>query len=71
MSAVPADGTASSAAGTIAVVAFGDPVLDVVAHVSHLYLQQLTPEAGGCLSISGAEMQELLSRPEIATDTIR
>lgn len=46
-------------------------MLDVVSHVSHEALGRLNLQAGGCVSISAEEMQQLLSLPEVGNDTVR
>lgn len=53
------------------VVGFGDPVLDVVSHISYEVLRQLNVEAGGCISVAREEMDRLLSIPDIQNNTIK
>lgn len=47
------------------VVAFGDPVLDIVVHVPFDTLARLDMEAGGCVPIQPSELEALLALPEV------
>lgn len=55
----------------IEVIGFGDPVLDIISHVSFETLRQLDVEVGGCVSISKEELDNLLSIPEVHTNITR
>lgn len=43
------------------VLGLGDPVMDIVACVSHEYLARVTTEPGGCVAVPGDTMAALLS----------
>lgn len=43
------------------VVGLGDPVMDILAHVSHDYLASVASEPGGCFAIPPEEMATLLA----------
>mmetsp|Transcript_21380 Transcript_21380/g.46797 ORF Transcript_21380/g.46797 Transcript_21380/m.46797 type:complete len:380 (+) Transcript_21380:82-1221(+) len=43
------------------VVGLGDPVMDILASVSHEYLATVTSEPGGCFAIAPEEMEKLLT----------
>lgn len=47
------------------VVLVGDPIVDVVAHVSYEFLQRLKFESGGCLLVEERELHALLDLVEI------
>lgn len=49
---------------TMKVVGLGDPVMDIVAHVSHDYLAAITEHPGGCVPISSDVMQAMLLNAE-------
>jgi sugar/nucleoside kinase (ribokinase family) len=44
------------------VIGLGDPVMDVLARVSHEFLASVTSEPGGCYDISPEEMRSLVSK---------
>jgi hypothetical protein len=54
----------------IRVVGLGDPVCDIVAHVSDAYLATISDEPGGCLMVKPEEMAALLeAAAEVSTLT--
>lgn len=54
-------------AGT-SMVGFGDPVLDLVVHVSYETLKKLDFEPGGCCHISHQKLSSLLSMSDVAVN---
>lgn len=44
----------------MAAVGLGDPVMDILAGVSHDFLASVAPEPGGCMPVPPAEMAQLL-----------
>ena len=46
----------------IRVLGLGDPVMDLLAHVSHDFLASVTSEPGGCFSVQPKEMSNLLAK---------
>jgi hypothetical protein len=53
------------------ILALGDPVMDLLAHVSHDFLATVTDEPGGCFTVSPDEMKNLLEKVEKKSDIIR
>ncbi len=54
-----------------AVIAVGDPVMDLVSSVSFETLERLGMQAGGCTSVTAAELQTLLSLKEVSAGLIK
>lgn len=48
--------------GTFTLIGLGDPVMDVVAHVEHAWLQAMVPEPGGCIAVTAEEMAALVEK---------
>ena len=46
---------------SLRVVGLGDPVMDLLATVSHEFLDTITKEPGGCFSVQPEEMVSLLA----------
>ncbi|MEW5301110.1 MAG: hypothetical protein WDW36_003990 [Sanguina aurantia] len=53
------------------VVCLGDPVTDILAHISHAYLRTITNEPGGCIPVPAHEMEELVSSSGLECQHIR
>lgn len=47
------------------VVLFGDPIVDIVAHVPASVLDDIDAEPGGCSLVSSEELEGLLSIPSV------
>lgn len=46
----------------IRVMGLGDPVMDLLAHVTHDLLATITSEPGGCFSVDPSDMTTLLAK---------
>lgn len=70
MHASPAPPRAESHAKT-AIVGLGDPVMDVIVAVSPDFLSSIAERPGGCVPVSGDEMEALISRCSQHSDLLR
>jgi hypothetical protein len=66
-----ADSAQPAMAPTLGIVGFGDPVLDIISNVPLETLRRLGAEPGGCLAVSLAELQQLLSLEEVQRRPLR
>ncbi|GAX77562.1 hypothetical protein CEUSTIGMA_g5006.t1 [Chlamydomonas eustigma] len=55
----------------MSILALGDPVMDLLAHVSHDFLATVTDEPGGCFTVAPDEMKNLLEKVGKKSDVIR
>ena len=52
---------APSADGSMHVIGLGDPVMDILVHISHELLSSVAEHAGGCIPIDSKELTHLLA----------
>jgi hypothetical protein len=52
---------ASQSNGALHVIGLGDPVMDILVHVSHELLSSVAEHAGGCIPIDSKELSHLLA----------
>ena len=54
-------GRANKIMSPLNVLGLGDPVMDLLANVSHEFLATVTQEPGGCFTVQSSEMTNLLA----------
>lgn len=59
--------TAGDGQPTPVVVGLGDPVMDVLFHVTHEFLARVADEPGGCVPVDSRQMAELMAAADAET----